>query len=211
MKILFIGAHADDIEIGCGGTLLKLYKKNKIYNFIATNSEYRDEDGKLVRSANDAEKDIFRCYKNKKIDNIIGNSKCLHLHNNEKIRSELLKLKKKILPDVVFIPWNHDPHQDHKNLSEASLSVFRDIDNIIMYRSNWYYSVNNFKKNLIIDISDHFKNKLKLVSNFKSEIKRTKSKWLKNITNESILNGQILNCRYAEGFEIVKISSTFKT
>ena len=54
MRYLFVGAHADDIEIGCGGILLKLYKKNKIFNYIATDSEYRDENGKLVRSAIDA-------------------------------------------------------------------------------------------------------------------------------------------------------------
>ena len=77
--------------------------------------------------------------------NIFGNSKVLNLQNNEKIRKELLKLKNKIIPDVVFIPWNNDLHPD-KNLSEASLYVFKDIDNVIMYRSNWYNSPVSFKK-----------------------------------------------------------------
>ena len=56
MRYLFIGAHADDIEIGCGGAMLKAYKKNQIFNYIATDSEYNDENGKLVRSAEDAKK-----------------------------------------------------------------------------------------------------------------------------------------------------------
>ena len=140
MKYLFIGAHADDIEIGCGGTLLKAYEKNQIYNYIATNSEYSDEYGKMIRTADDAKKDILRCYRGKKIKNIIGNSKVFYLNNNEKLRSELVRLRKKVMPAVVFIPWIYDPHPDHKNLAEAALTVFRDIENIIMYRSNWYYN-----------------------------------------------------------------------
>ena len=87
MRYLFIGAHADDIEIGCGGLLFKVFRKNKIFNYIATDSEYNDEDGKLVRSADDAKKEISKCYKGKEIKNIIGNSKVFYLDNNEKLRS----------------------------------------------------------------------------------------------------------------------------
>ena len=210
MKYLFIGAHADDIEIGCGGTLLKAYKKNQIYNYIATDSEYSDENGKMIRTSRDAKSDIVRCYRDKKINNIIGKSKVFYLNNNEQLRSELVILKKKIKPIVVFIPWIYDPHPDHKNLAEAALTVFRDSDNIFMYRSNWYYSINNFNKNFISDITMNYKSKIKLVSNFKSEIKRTKSIWIKKIENESITNGNIINKKYAEAFEIVKLSSAFK-
>ena len=205
MKYLFIGAHADDIEIGCGGTLLKAYKKNQIYNYIATDSEYSDENGKMIRTSRDAKSDIVRCYRDKKINNIIGKSKVFYLNNNEQLRSELVILKKKIKPIVVFIPWIYDPHPDHKNLAEAALTVFRDSDNIFMYRSNWYYSINNFNKNFISDITMNYKSKIKLVSNFKSEIKRTKSIWIKKIENESITNGNIINKKYAEAFEIVRL------
>ncbi len=210
MKYLFIGAHADDIEIGCGGTLLKAHKKNQIYNYIATDSEYCDEYGKMIRSADDAKKDILRCYKGKKVKNIISNYKVFYLVNNEKLRAELVRLRKKITPTVVFIPWIYDPHPDHKNLAEAALTVFRDVENIIMYRSNWYYSTNNFNKNLFTDISSEYKNKIKLVLNFKSEINRTNSIWIDKIENECVANGYVISKKYAEAFEIVKISNAFK-
>ena len=209
MKYLFIGAHADDIEIGCGGTLLKAYKNNQIFNYIATNSEYSDENGKLVRTELNAKKDIQRCYRGKKIKNIIGNSKVFYLDNNEELRSELVRLKKRIMPSVVFLPWINDPHPDHKNLAEAALTVFRDSDNIFMYRSNWYYSINNLNKNFFSDITASYKYKIKMLSNFKSEMKRTKSIWTKRIENECIANGNIINKKYAEAFEIVKLSNAF--
>ena len=210
MKYLFIGAHADDIEIGCGGTLSKAYKKNQIYNFIATDSEYNDEKGRLVRTKLDAKKDIDRCYRNKNIKNIINNEKVFYLENNEILRAKLVRLKKKINPSVVFLPWIYDPHPDHKNLAEAALSVFKDSENIFMYRSNWYYSVHSFKKNLFSDITKYYNRKIKMVLSFKSEIKRTKSIWIKKIENECISNGNIINKKYAEAFEVVKISSGFK-
>ena len=210
MRYLFVGAHADDIEIGCGGTLLKAFKKNQIYNFIATDSEYSDENGKLIRTKLDAKKDIDRCYRNKDIKNIINNEKVFYLENNEILRSKLVRLKKKINPNVVFLPWIHDPHPDHKNLAEAVLSVFKDSENIFMYRSNWYFSVHNFKKNFFSDVTNYYKYKIKMVLCFKSEIKRTKSIWINKIQNECISNGNIINKKYAEAFEVVKISSGFK-
>ena len=210
MKYLFIGAHADDIEIGCGGTLLKASKKNQIFNYIATNSEYSDENGKLVRTAQDAKNDIKKCYLGKKIKNITGSSKVFYLENNEKLRSELVKLKKKIMPSVVFLPWIHDPHPDHKNLADAALIVFRDSDNIFMYRSNWYHSMNSLNKNFFSDITANYKNKIKMLSNFKSEMQRTKSIWIKRIENESVANGDVINKKYAEAFEVVKLSNAFK-
>ena len=167
MKYLFIGAHADDIEIGCGGTLLNAYKKNQIFNFIATNSEFRDEKGKLIRTELEARKDIQRCYQGKKITNIIGESKVFYLENNEKLRSELVRLKNKIMPSVIFLPWLHDPHPDHKNLAEASLNVFRETENIFMYRSNWHYCINNFNKNFFSDITKSYNFKIKMLVNFK--------------------------------------------
>ena len=210
MKYLFIGAHADDIEIGCGGTLLEAYKKNQIYNFIATDSEYNDENGRLVRTKLNAKKDIDRCYRNKNIKNIINDEKVFYLENNEILRSKLVRLKKKINPGVVFLPWIYDPHPDHKNLAEAALSVFKDSENIFMYRSNWYYSVHSFKKNFFSDITNNYNHKIKMVLSFKSEIKRTKSIWINKIKNECASNGNIINKKYAEAFEVVKISSGFK-
>ena len=209
MKYLFIGAHADDIEIGCGGTLLNAYKKNQIFNFIATNSEYSDENGRLIRTKIDAKKDIQKCYQGKKVKNIIGGSKVFHLENNEKLRAELVRLKKKIIPTVVFVPWVHDPHPDHKNLAEAALTVFRESDNVFMYRSNWHYSINNLNKNFFSDITSNYKYKIKMLLNFKSEMKRTESVWIKRIENECIANGNVINKKYAEAFEIVKLSNAF--
>ena len=78
-----------------------------------------------------------------------------------------------------------------------------------MYRSNWYYSAKSFKKNFYIDITNQFNNKIKLISSFESEMKRTKSIWKEKIKNECIINGQMIDKKYAEAFELVEISTAF--
>ena len=55
MKILAIGAHFDDIELGCGGTLLKhKYNGDDIYNLVVTKSDYKSDIVKHTRSKDDA-------------------------------------------------------------------------------------------------------------------------------------------------------------
>ena len=61
-----------------------------------------------------------------------------------------------------------------------------------------------------IEHTTNYKYKIKMLLSFKSEIKRTKSIWIKKIENECIANGNIINKKYAEAFEIVKLSSAFK-
>ena len=209
MKILFVGAHADDIEIGCGGTLLKTQKKNSVFNFVATDSEYFDENHKLIRSKKDAENDLRRCYKNTKVKTIIGKQKVFKLKSGDNLNKELLGLKNKIKPDAVFIPWILDTHADHRNLATSSLYVFKNIPNILMYRINLNTNMPEFKRNFYVDISNFMSKKKKLISNFHSENKRKKNKWLKMI--EIMCKFYALNskAKYAVSFEIIRIEDRF--
>lgn len=51
MEVLAIGAHFDDIELGCGGSLVKHIKnKDKVYMYVITDSEYDDYDGTIMRT-----------------------------------------------------------------------------------------------------------------------------------------------------------------
>ena len=70
---------------------------------------------------------------------------------------------------------------------------------------------NPFEKGVRLDkYLKYYNHKIKMVLSFKSEIKRTKSIWINQIENECVSNGNIINKKYAEAFEVVKISSGFK-
>jgi LmbE family N-acetylglucosaminyl deacetylase len=122
LKILCLGAHSDDIEIGCGGTTLRLlseYDHVEVHWVVLGASGKRD--GEAVASANKFLVDA----KKKKI--VIKNFKESYFpYIGQKIKDFFEKLKKNISPDIIFTHCRHDLHQDHRLISELTWNTFRD-------------------------------------------------------------------------------------
>ena len=208
-KILFIGAHFDDVEIGCGGSIKKFIKLgHKIKILVISHSEIRNiKNNKIIRDRIVAKNEFLNSTKilgvkkfkvlNFETNNILYNDKLI-----SKIREEIDSFK----PNMVFTHWNKDIHQDHKAISEASLSACRHIESILMYQSNNYIGDENFNANLYIDISKFFKYKLKAIKCYKTEMKRVKNKWLNQIKNKDNNNGSLINVKFAENFKVIKLN-----
>jgi LmbE family N-acetylglucosaminyl deacetylase len=122
LKILCIGAHSDDIEIGCGGTILRLLAENdnvEVHWVVLGSSGQRD--GEAGASANkflaDARKKkiIIEKFKDGFFPYIGG-----------EIKNFFDKLKKKVSPDIIFTHYRHDLHQDHRLISELTWNTYRD-------------------------------------------------------------------------------------
>lgn len=122
LKVLCLGAHSDDIEIGCGGTILRLLSeyKNVEVHWVVLGSNGR-RDGEAIASANkflaDAKKNkiIIKNYKESFFPYVGG-----------EIKTFLEKLKKKVSPDIIFSHYRHDLHQDHRVISELTWNTYRD-------------------------------------------------------------------------------------
>ena len=104
MKILAIGAHFDDVEIGCGGAMLKYKKRgHDIHLVVVTDSEYTNHDGQLVRSAANA------LYEGSKSAKVMGVSSFITMgHPSKRVKSDsvliesLNSIMDTIKPDVIF-------------------------------------------------------------------------------------------------------------
>ena len=122
LKILCIGAHSDDIEIGCGGTILWLlseYKPVEVHWIVLGSSGHRD--GEAVSSAEKFLEDA----KKKKIT--INNFKdSFFPYVGKEIKTFFEKIKKRVSPDIIFTHYRHDLHQDHRLISELTWNSFRD-------------------------------------------------------------------------------------
>lgn len=122
LKILCLGAHCDDIEIGCGGTILKLieeYSNITIYWVVFSCSEQRAHEA--TASSNKFLKEVS----NKKV--IIKNLQDGLLYFQFKELNEYFEqLKQDFSPDLIFTHYRQDKHQDHRLISDFTWNTFRN-------------------------------------------------------------------------------------
>ena len=139
MNILAVGAHWDDIELGCGLTLKKMHDNgHKIFTAILCSSLY----GKDVNEGM-SEQDALK-YGNNSFE-LIGaeyvptikepNSNLIY---NKKIMQTLEQIANDNQIDTVFTHWFGDLNTDHRTTWEISRTSFRNVKNFLMYQSNSY-------------------------------------------------------------------------
>lgn len=205
MNILAIGAHFDDIELGCAGSLAMYVKKgDKVFAYIATDSGFVNQNNEVIRDSNVAQSEGKRAMEVLGVELIQGNFKTLHLEFTDDLNIEILKIIEEKSIDLVFTHWVGDIHHDHQALSRASLHACRHVPRMLMYRSNWYHSNLDFKGNFYIDITNYWELKENSVRMHESEMIRTASKWISFFKNEAENAGQRIGVKYAEVFEVVK-------
>jgi LmbE family N-acetylglucosaminyl deacetylase len=121
LRLLLLGAHCDDIEIGCGGTVMRLIKEYKVQAvkwMIFTSNPLRREEAKECA-------DVFLEGVEKKDVNILD-FKDGHLPFAGADIKKQFETLKEFKPDVIFTHARHDRHQDHKLLAEMTWNTFRE-------------------------------------------------------------------------------------
>jgi LmbE family N-acetylglucosaminyl deacetylase len=122
LRLLCLGAHCDDIEIGCGGTILKLVaagRKIEAHWVVFSSDERRKQEA--LRSA-----ESFLCENvTKKI--IIHQFRDGFLpYLGYELKDSFEKLKADISPDLILTHYSNDLHQDHRLVSELTWNTFRN-------------------------------------------------------------------------------------
>lgn len=205
MNVLAIGAHFDDIELGCGGALAKHVKKgDKVIGFIATNSEFNNREGKELRKGRIAFDEAKCASKIIGYQLICGEVPTFYLEYGEEINAKLIKLIEENQIELIYTHWTHDVHHDHRNLALCTLHVARHVNRILMYCSNWYNSDEVFIKNFYVDISDSWDIKENAIRAYASEMQRVGNSWITYFRQEAINNGLETGVEYAEAFQVVK-------
>ena len=120
-RVLCLGAHCDDIEIGCGGTILRLIKEGpdcQIYWKVFSSNAVRKKEA--LRSAG------FFLNQANLGQVVISTYRDSYFPVQYKsIKKEFEKLKDKFAPDLILTHYRHDLHQDHKMISELTWNTFR--------------------------------------------------------------------------------------
>ncbi len=209
MKIIAIGAHLDDIELACGGTLAKAAKLgHKVKMVVLSHSAYTNYDGKVLRTKEQALKE------GKEAAAILGVSdlNVLDFDTKEvpysKDSVEVLdKIFSEFKPDLILTHWPFDTHQDHRNVSLATVSAARNFNSILFYEpfppSGRSYVA--FKPQVYIDISSTISQKTKSIRAHKSQLKKYGDEWIKAIEGRAKMRGLECNYEFAEVYEPLRL------
>lgn len=205
MNILAIGAHFDDIELGCGGALAKhVANGDNVYAYVATKSGFTNHQNIVIRSDDIANKEGENAMKILGVELIKGNFNTLEIEFTDNLNLQILKIVEEKQIELVYSHWMGDIHHDHQAVARASLHSCRHVPRQLMYRSNWYHSNLEFKGNFYVDISYFWEIKKKSIEAHQSEMERTGKKWIEFFHNEAKNAGQRIEVKYAEVFEVIK-------
>lgn len=205
MNVLAIGAHFDDIELGCGGALAKhVSAGDRVYAYVATVSGFSNPDNQVVRTNAVAFEEGRQAMEVLGVNLIAGSFMTLEVEFTDDLNREIIRIIEEKRIEIVYTHWVGDIHHDHQAVGRASLHSGRHVPRMLMYRSNWYHSTFDFRGNFYIDITDHWQTKEKAVRMHASELERTGHRWISFFKNEAENAGQKIGVRYAEAFEVVK-------
>lgn len=122
VKLLCLGAHADDIEIGSGGTILLLLDR---YKDCHVTWVVLSADGERENEALSSAKRFLNGAKGKTV--IIKRFKeSFFPYRGEDIKCLFEQLKKRVNPDLILTHYRHDLHQDHRFVCELTWNTFRN-------------------------------------------------------------------------------------
>lgn len=203
--ILAIGAHPDDIELGCGASLARLAKNGVYITAVVMTPGNSGADELIDRHQESREAlKILGCQKTIHLD--FADTRA-HLELNGMIRALEDIIHHEIPSEVeirrVYTMHNADRHQDHRAVYQASMVACRSIPQILGYEtpSTWL----SFMPQVFELVGeDDFNLKLKALSKHKSQSKRDymRSERLRAVAQ---FRGQQINSNYGEGFVVHKM------
>lgn len=209
MKILVVGAHHDDIELGCAGTLAKLrLEGHKVYGIVLTNSETHYEIKNVHRPTERALKEgakaaaIVGYTLLKTPDEFAANVG--ELEYTPAYMRYLESLIHKYNIDTIFTHWQYDMNTDHPAAAKISIIAARHLNRILMYRSNWYQPDRSFNGTFFSDISKTIAIKKRALAAYPGEIKRFGQAWIDSFIDANRTWGYTIGAKYAEVFEPIR-------
>ncbi|MGA8849168.1 MAG: PIG-L family deacetylase [Dehalococcoidia bacterium] len=205
MRALLLSPHTDDIEIGAGGTLIKLLqgKDNNFCWVVFSTCENAVPQG---LSPDTLRKEFTAVASHVSITNYRIHSfpNMNFPEHRQEILSELDKIKREFEPQLVIAPSLNDSHQDHKTIAEEVIRAFKKDTSIIGYELPWNNLV--FSPQLLVKLTEEqMQEKWRILSLYESQFMVQRNYFSKDfIFGWARMRGTQCNAEYAEAFEVTR-------
>lgn len=196
-RILAVGAHPDDIELGCSGTLRKhILNGDEVFWIVAS---FGEKSGEKEKRKSEAE-NVAKLMGVKEI-HFLNLPDTMIRHDGVTVRLLDRYISEDI--DIIYVHSPKDYHQDHTNIAKSVLSASRKMRNSIFFYETPSTTI-EFKPTLYIDISDVFEDKLRYVRQYTSQAGKEYMEE-QAIIGLAKYRGYSIGVEYAEAFEVGRL------
>jgi len=200
MNILAIGAHPDDVEYGCAGTLVKYAeRKHRIFLMILTRGE-QGGNGHARRHEQSAAAKLMR------VEKIFwGGYRDTRIPLGKALIERIEDAIREVEPDLIFVNYGDDTHQDHRILTQATQSATRYVRNVLFFEVP---TTQNFNPQIFVDISDTLDEKVQALEAHASQVMKTNIEDLSIVElarANAVFRGIQGRVKYAEAFTPLRL------
>jgi N-acetylglucosamine malate deacetylase 1 len=211
MNILAVGAHWDDIELGCFLTLKSLKSSgHEIFCVVLCSAYYEigpTHQSHSEEEASEAGVNAFRRFGATYIDTPKAPNSRLGYSRETMQTLEHAVSEYRI--GAVFTHWHGDVNTDHRATWENSRTAFRRVKNIYMYQSNSYSDyVDRYQPNAFYGFTaEEYEEKKKALALYEKEWNYRESRWEGEIFDREKHWGYLCGYDYAEAFQACKLTN----
>ena len=202
-RVLFLGAHPDDIEIGCGAFLHNIVEQTEVL-CVTLSDNQKNPDLKNVKTEHHhalavlgitPEKIVFGPFTTRVFPDA-----------RQEILEYFLQLRRDFNPDLIFVHSKQDVHQDHLTMTDEALRAFRGITvlGFDVVRSSY-----GFFPHFLVEVTEEDVNK-KIEALACYETYRDRYYFNSEVTRSIMIrHGALAERPFAEGFDILRIVGQF--
>lgn len=214
MKILAVGAHLDDIELACGGTLAKAVAAgHDVKTLIMSKSGYTNISGKVQRPDEVAVREGTNALHRLGLKDIeILDFPTKDIPFCSEVVTAIDICIHEFEPDVIFTHHPFDTHQAHVGVAQSTIAAARRKNTIFFYEpivpSGRSYVA--FKAQVYVDITDYIDAKIAALKEHTSEYNKFGAEdWIEGVRCRCGFRGYEMGVKYAESFEVLRAEMSF--
>lgn len=203
-RVLFLGAHPDDIEIGCGALLHHVVKETEVL-CVTLSDNQKNPDLKNVKDEHLKSMQVLGVQPEKVVFGPFTTR--VFPGARQEILEYFLKLRRDFQPDLIFTHSKQDVHQDHLTMTDEALRAFRGITvlGFDVVRSSY-----GFFPHFIVEVTEADANK-KIEALAQYATYRDKYYFNSELTRSIMVrHGALAEVPFAEGFDILRIVGKFE-